>query len=44
MNGESAEETIEAKGMLKGDLVVCVKNGLPNDSSKYYVNNQYTRI
>ena len=35
MNGDSAEETIEAKGMLKGDLVVCVADGLPNNSSKY---------
>ena len=39
INGPAKEETIEAKGMLKGDLEVAVADGLPNNSSKYYVDN-----
>ena len=32
--GDSEQEQIEAKGMLKGDLSVAVSKGLPNTSSK----------
>ena len=32
--GESDLEVIEAKGILKGDLAVYVKNGMSNTSSK----------
>ena len=33
--GESEQEVIEAKGILKGDLAVYINDGLPNTSSKF---------
>ena len=36
-SGDSPQEKIEAKGMLKGDMAVCVSQGLPNTSSKQSV-------
>ena len=35
--GESEQEIIEAKGILKGDLVVYINEGMPNTSSKIIV-------
>ena len=35
--GESDLEVIEAKGILKGDLVVYINEGMPNTSSKIIV-------
>ena len=32
--GDSEQEVIEAKGILKGDLAVYINDGLPNTSSK----------
>ena len=39
--GESEQEIIEAKGILKGDLAVYINDGLPSTSSMFsytYVN------
>ena len=41
--GESEQEIIEAKGILKGDLVVYINEGMPNTSSKIInIENQYS--
>ena len=34
--GDSEQEVIEAKGILKGDLAVYINDGLPNTSSKLH--------
>ena len=41
--GQSEQEIIEAKGILKGDLVVYINEGMPNTSSKIVnIENKYS--
>ena len=39
--GESEQEIIEAKGILKGDLAVYINDGMPNTSSMFLAGIHY---